>query len=134
LATSAPRPASVMPAGTACGPRACRSARATIIQARATVLRAFYGDCRQLTFSSDGDPGVTRNFGSFRAAADEATLSRVFAGQYTMIDLGRPAARPPCWRLRARPLRARRQPARAEKGALPRLARTAPAAAAQAKG
>jgi hypothetical protein len=30
---------------------------------------------------------VTRSFGSFQAAADEATLSRSFAGQHTMIDL-----------------------------------------------
>lgn len=75
---------------------------------------------------------MTRSFGSFQAAADEATLSRVFAGQYTMIDLGRQLGRhagdfglghfgPGASR-------------RAEKGALPRLARTAPAAAAQVKG
>jgi hypothetical protein len=37
--------------------------------------------------SSDADPGVTRTFGSFQAAANEATLSRIFAGQHTMIDL-----------------------------------------------
>jgi hypothetical protein len=30
---------------------------------------------------------VTRTFGSFQAAASEATLSRLFAGQHTMIDL-----------------------------------------------
>jgi hypothetical protein len=30
---------------------------------------------------------VTRSFGSFQAAANEATLSRIFAGQHTMIDL-----------------------------------------------
>jgi len=36
LATSAPRPASVMPAGTACGDRTHRSARAAIKQAGAT--------------------------------------------------------------------------------------------------
>jgi membrane-associated phospholipid phosphatase len=62
-------------------------AHATISQAAATVLSAFYSDHRQLTVSSDGDPGVTRTFGSFRAAANEATLSRLFAGQHTMIDL-----------------------------------------------
>jgi len=62
-------------------------AHATISQAAATVLSAFYGDHRQLTVSSDGDPGVTRSFGSFQAAANEATLSRLFAGQHTMIDL-----------------------------------------------
>ena len=30
---------------------------------------------------------MTRTFGSFQAAANEATLSRIFAGQHTMIDL-----------------------------------------------
>ena len=44
-------------------------------------------DHQQLIVSSDGDPGVTRPFGSFQAAADEATLSRIFAGQHTVIDL-----------------------------------------------
>jgi hypothetical protein len=48
---------------------------------------AFYGDRRQLTGSSDGDPGVIPSFGSFKALAGEAALSRIFAGQYTMIDL-----------------------------------------------
>jgi membrane-associated phospholipid phosphatase len=62
-------------------------AHATISEAAATVLAAFYGDHQQLTVTSDGDPGVTRSFGSFQAAANEATLSRLFAGQHTMIDL-----------------------------------------------
>ena len=62
-------------------------AHATISEAAATVLSAFYGDHQQLTVTSDGDPGVTRSFGSLQAAADEATLSRIFAGQHTMIDL-----------------------------------------------
>jgi membrane-associated phospholipid phosphatase len=62
-------------------------AHATISQAAASVLSAFYGDDQQLTVSSDGDPGVTRTFDSFQAAANEATLSRLFAGQHTMIDL-----------------------------------------------
>jgi hypothetical protein len=62
-------------------------AHATISQAAATVLAAFYGDHQQLTVTSDGDPGVTRSFDGFQAAANEATLSRIFAGQHTMIDL-----------------------------------------------
>jgi membrane-associated phospholipid phosphatase len=62
-------------------------AHATISQTAATVLSAFYGDHQRLTVSSDGDPGVTRTFDSFQAAANEATLSRIFAGQHTMIDL-----------------------------------------------
>jgi membrane-associated phospholipid phosphatase len=62
-------------------------AHATISEAAATVLRAFYGNDQQLAVTSDGDPGVTRSFDSFQAAANEATLSRLFAGQHTMIDL-----------------------------------------------
>jgi membrane-associated phospholipid phosphatase len=62
-------------------------AHAAISQAAATVLSAFYGNHQQLTVTSDGDPGVTRTFNSFQAAANEATLSRIFAGQHTMIDL-----------------------------------------------
>jgi membrane-associated phospholipid phosphatase len=62
-------------------------AHATISEAAATVLAAFYGDHQHLTVTSDGDPGVTRSFGSFQAAANEAKLSRLFAGQHTMIDL-----------------------------------------------
>jgi membrane-associated phospholipid phosphatase len=62
-------------------------AHATISQTAATVLSSFFGDHQNLIVSSDGDPGVTRSFGSFQAAADEATLSRIFAGQHTMIDL-----------------------------------------------
>src|SRR6266550_2557603 len=62
-------------------------AHAAISQTAATVLSAFFGDHQQLIVSSDGDPGVTRSFGSFQAAAGEATLSRIFAGQHTMIDL-----------------------------------------------
>jgi membrane-associated phospholipid phosphatase len=62
-------------------------AHATISEAAATVLSAFFGEHLQLAVTSDGDPGVTRSFGSFQAAANEATLSRLFAGQHTMIDL-----------------------------------------------
>src|SRR5689334_17871602 len=62
-------------------------AHATISEAAATVLAAFYRGHQHLAVTSDGDPGVTRSFGSFQAAANEATLSRLFAGQHTMIDL-----------------------------------------------
>jgi membrane-associated phospholipid phosphatase len=62
-------------------------AHATISQAAATILSAFYGNHQRLTVSSDGDPGVIRTFDSFQAVADEATLSRLFAGQHSLIDL-----------------------------------------------
>ncbi len=61
-------------------------AHATISQTAASVLSAFYGDRQRLTVTSDGDPGVVRTFASFQAAANEAALSRIFAGQHTMID------------------------------------------------
>jgi membrane-associated phospholipid phosphatase len=58
-------------------------AHSTISQAAATVLAAFYGDHQQLAITL-GD--ITRTFGSFQAAANEAGLSRIFAGQHTRID------------------------------------------------
>jgi hypothetical protein len=80
---------------------------------------------------------VIRSFGSVMAAVGEAALCRIFAGQYTMTDLV--AGRQPGRHAGDSVLGhfARRQPARAEKGALPLTgasARTVPAAAAQATG
>ena len=63
------------------------AAHATISAAAATILSAFLGPDRQLTVSSDGLPGVTRSFDSFQAAANEAGMSRIFAGQHTIIDV-----------------------------------------------
>lgn len=54
--------------------------------AAATVLTAFYGD-GPLSVSSDALPGNTRAFGNFQGAAEEAGLSRIFAGQHTSIDV-----------------------------------------------
>ncbi len=50
------------------------------------MLTAFYGRHQQLVVSSDGMPGVSRSFSSFQAAANEAGLSRIFAGQHTRLD------------------------------------------------
>ena len=63
------------------------AAHSTISEAAATVLSAFFGPDHALTVSSDALPLVTRNFGSFQAAADEAGMSRIFAGQHTVIDV-----------------------------------------------
>jgi hypothetical protein len=74
-------------------------AHSTFSEAAATVLIAFYGKTQQLAVTSDAVPGVTRNFSSFRGAANEAGLSRIFAGQHTRLDhiagqkLGRQIAR-----------------------------------------
>ena len=58
-------------------------AHSTISQAAATVLAAFYGHHQHLAITLSG---VTRTFGSFKAAANEAGLSRIFAGQHTRLD------------------------------------------------
>jgi PAP2 superfamily len=66
------------------------AAHSTISSAAATVLTATFGDHVELTVTSDALPGVTRSFDSFdsfEAAADEAGLSRIFAGQHTSIDV-----------------------------------------------
>jgi membrane-associated phospholipid phosphatase len=58
-------------------------AHSTISQAAATVLAAFYGQHQHLAITLSG---TTRTFGSFQAAANEAGLSRIFAGQHTRLD------------------------------------------------
>jgi membrane-associated phospholipid phosphatase len=58
-------------------------AHSTISQAAAAVLAAFYGQRQHLAITLSG---VTRTFGSFQAAANEAGLSRIFAGQHTRLD------------------------------------------------
>jgi len=63
-------------------------AHAVISAAGAEVLTSFF---RKHHFAFDVTsevlPGVTRSFTSFPAAAEEATLSRVFAGQHFLFDL-----------------------------------------------
>jgi membrane-associated phospholipid phosphatase len=58
-------------------------AHSTISQAAASVLTAFYGHRQPLAITLNG---ITRSFGSFQAAANEAGLSRIFAGQHTRLD------------------------------------------------
>jgi membrane-associated phospholipid phosphatase len=61
-------------------------AHSTISAAGADVLAGFYGDKQRFSISSPALPGVTRSFSSFTAAAKEAGLSRIYAGQHTRID------------------------------------------------
>ena len=63
-------------------------AHATVSEAAATVLARFFGPRANLAVHSDaaGFGAVTRSFASFQAAADEAALSRILAGQHTSID------------------------------------------------
>jgi membrane-associated phospholipid phosphatase len=74
-------------AGNTAADPAYPAAHSTISEAAATVLSAFFGSDHALTVNSDGLPGVTRFFGSFQAAANEAGMSRIFAGQHTSIDV-----------------------------------------------
>jgi membrane-associated phospholipid phosphatase len=63
-------------------------AHAVISAAGAEVLSSFFRK-RHFEFSvtSEVMPGVDRSFASFAAAAEEATLSRIFAGQHFLFDL-----------------------------------------------
>jgi len=61
-------------------------AHSTISAAGADVLGSFYGDKQSFSLTSSALPGVTRSFTSFSGAAQEAGLSRIYAGQHTRID------------------------------------------------
>ena len=61
-------------------------AHSTISAAGADVLSSFYGDAQRFSVSSPALPGVTRSFTSFNAAAEEAGLSRIYAGQHFRFD------------------------------------------------
>jgi hypothetical protein len=61
-------------------------AHSTISAAGADVLAAFYGDHQSFSVTSPALPGVTRSFDSFAAAAEEAGISRIYAGVHTRLD------------------------------------------------
>jgi hypothetical protein len=63
-------------------------AHAVISAAAAEVLLSFFGrDHFDFDVTSEVLPGAVRSFSSFSAAAEEATLSRIFAGQHFRFDL-----------------------------------------------
>ena len=63
-------------------------AHAVISTAGAEVLISFFHtDHLEFSVTSEVMPGVERSFTSFRAAAEEATLSRIFAGVHFLFDL-----------------------------------------------
>jgi hypothetical protein len=63
-------------------------AHAVISAAAAEVLHSFFKrDHFVFNVASEVLPGVDRSFTSFSAAAEEATLSRIFAGQHFRFDL-----------------------------------------------
>jgi membrane-associated phospholipid phosphatase len=61
-------------------------AHSAVSAAAATVLASFFGDRDRLTVTSEVVPGATRTFRSYRAAATEAGLSRIYAGVHTRLD------------------------------------------------
>jgi hypothetical protein len=61
-------------------------AHAVISAAGAAVLTSAFGDAFGFTATSSALPGVERSFSSFDAAATEATLSRIDAGQHFRTD------------------------------------------------
>jgi hypothetical protein len=62
-------------------------AHAEISQSAAVTLRDFFGSDRvQLALTNANLPGVVRSFDSFSEAADEAAVSRIFAGQHFRYD------------------------------------------------
>src|SRR5205823_7138668 len=56
-------------------------AHSTISAAGADVLDSFYGDKQQFSLTSPVLPGATRSFTGFKAASEEAGLSRIYSGQ-----------------------------------------------------
>jgi membrane-associated phospholipid phosphatase len=64
------------------------AAHAALSSAAATVLASFFGS-DQLSFhvTSEVFAGVDRSFSAFSVAAQEATLSRIYAGQHFRFDL-----------------------------------------------
>ncbi|HEY1217043.1 MAG TPA: vanadium-dependent haloperoxidase [Bryobacteraceae bacterium] len=63
-------------------------AHAVIAAAGATVLRSFFGtDQFSFALTSEVMAGVQRSFTTFSAAAEEASLSRIFAGAHFRTDL-----------------------------------------------
>jgi hypothetical protein len=61
-------------------------AHAEFSQAAATVLQDFYGTDAFSFSLTNATVGITRAFGSFSAASDEANASRIFAGQHFRYD------------------------------------------------
>lgn len=54
--------------------------------AAAAALETVFGDRVAFTSTSDGLPGVRRSYASFKAAADEAGMSRIYGGIHYSFD------------------------------------------------
>jgi hypothetical protein len=62
------------------------SAHSTVSAAAAGVLSALFGPTYQFTVTADSQPGLTRSFSRFDAAATEAGLSRIYGGIHFRFD------------------------------------------------
>jgi len=83
-----PDPAWLPQAGKTAPDPSYPGAHAVISAAAAEVLGSFFGRDRfDFDVTSEVLPGAVRSFPSFSAAAEEATLSRIFAGQHFRFDL-----------------------------------------------
>ena len=61
-------------------------AHSAVSAAAAEVLRSYLGDRMTFDVTSESLAGITRHFSSFSEAADEAGLSRIYAGQHFRFD------------------------------------------------
>ncbi|MUN38039.1 vanadium-dependent haloperoxidase [Actinomadura litoris] len=61
-------------------------AHSVVGEAGATVLTSFFGSDDHFTVRSEALPDVTRSFTGYQDAADEAGLSRIYAGIHTRLD------------------------------------------------
>jgi len=61
-------------------------AHSAVSAAASAVLRSYLGDRIKLDVTSESLAGVTRHFTSFSEAAEEAGLSRIYAGQHFRFD------------------------------------------------
>src|SRR6185312_17140517 len=62
-------------------------AHSTISADAAVILQSVFGtDSLRYSVRSEALPGVQRSFTSFSGAAQEAALSRIYAGQHTRVD------------------------------------------------
>src|SRR5205814_8831048 len=63
------------------------SAHSTLSAAAAGVLTDLFGGEYHFSVGSEGQPGVTRTFDSFGAAAAEAGRSRIYGGIHYQFDI-----------------------------------------------
>jgi predicted lipoprotein with Yx(FWY)xxD motif len=74
------------PLGTTPSDPSYPGAHSVVSTASAAVLEATLGGHGRFAVTSEALPGVTRSFPSFAAAAQEAGLSRIYAGVHTRLD------------------------------------------------